>query len=90
VKTPRIVRPSLGTIACANCTAWNDWGLERVGVEALDGSLLIVRKPVGQCRASPPTIGRNSVGITDATWPTVMSDHRCRSFELRDHQGRAA
>ena len=87
---PRILCPPAGALACANCTAWNEWDSIIVGQNGPRGFVVIGRKPTGQCRAAPPTINPDAIAGDNATWPVVAADHWCRAFAARSQNEEAA
>ncbi|TXN76169.1 hypothetical protein FV228_01335 [Methylobacterium sp. WL18] len=84
------IRPPVGALACANCTAWSHWDHVTVGQDGPGGFRVIGQKPTGQCRANPPSINSDAIGSETAIWPVVGSEDWCRQFEMRDQHEVAA
>ncbi|MHB2208649.1 hypothetical protein [Methylobacterium sp. CM6257] len=80
---PRIIRPPVGALACANCTAWSHWDHVSVVRNGPGGFTITGRRPTGQCRANPPRINPEAFGGENAAWPVVGAEDWCRHFELR-------
>ena len=48
-------------------------------------------KPLGLCRAIPPTINPDAIGDSNAAWPVVEADDWCREHRrYRGERGEAA
>ena len=77
--------PPPHALACRNCTAWCRFGEIKVGQNGPGGFRIIGAKPLGQCRANPPTINPEPISDETAAWPVVAADDGCR--EHRHYRG---
>ena len=86
-----VLLPERHAMACRNCTAWSRYGEIKVGQDAPSGYRIIGVKPLGQCRATPPTINPDAIGDENAAWPVVAADDWCREHRhYRGERGEAA
>lgn len=77
--------------ACRNCDAWSRYGETKVGKDIPGGFRVVGLKPLGQCRATTPTITPDAIGDETAAWPVVSADDWCRAFvRYRGERGEAA
>ena len=86
-----VIAPGRDALACRNCDAWSRYGETKVGRDTPEGYRIVGVKPLGHCRANPPTINPEAIGADTAAWPVVNADDWCREHRrYRGERGEAA
>lgn len=86
-----LILPGQHALACRNCDAWFRYGEAKVGQDTPNGYRIVGVKPLGLCRANPPTINPEAIGSANAVWPVVEADDWCREHHrYRGERGEAA